>query len=231
MTETQKDEGERSPYMKIELERKRTGIGAKELSKYISLPPGMNLDRFRNIIDGKIQNIRDSECDFILKAYALFPNSERVTLTVRKVNRIRRVIDDKKISKADISKSFPPYERFNVGTLNSWLNGSVTSAKRSHYEGVKAFIESYRSKKTFNIYESQDKDRTHAPVTKELQNFIKSEIERTAKGPQRALKGNREAKKVGLTSGIIYRIIGKNGNTKSIKKQHIDILMTLWEHS
>ncbi len=216
-------------YSKINAERKRTGIGAIELSKYVTLPSRMNFDRFRNIIDGKIQHIKASEYNFILKAYALFPNSERVSLTVRKINRIKRDIEEKNVSKANISKSFPRYEKFNVGILRSWLNGSVTSAKKSHYEGVKAFIENHQPIKTFDIYKSQIKNETYVPISKDLQDFIKSEIERTGIGPQRALKGNKEAKEAGLTSGIIYRIIGQNGHVRKVKKQHTYLLKTLWK--
>ena len=219
MAQTPKSTTKSVLYPEIEAERQRTGIGAKELSKYVTLPSDMNFDRFRNIIDGKIQHIKASEYNFILKAYALFPNSERIPLTVRKVNRIRRDIEEKGISKADISKSFPRYERFDVGTLRSWLNGSVTSAKKSHYDGVKAFIENHQPIKTFDIYKSQIKNETYVPISKDLQDFIKSEIERTGIGPQRALKGNKEAKEAGLTSGIIYRIIGQNGHVRKVKKQ------------
>ncbi len=66
------------------------------------------------------------------------------------------------------------------------------------------------------------------PITKEIQDFIKSEIERTGIGPQRILKGNKEAREIGLTSGIIYRIIGKNGSDLTARKTHLELVLKLW---
>lgn len=71
----------------------------------------------------------------------------------------------------------------------------------------------------------------YIPITREVQEFIKSEIERTGIGPQRILKGNLQAKKIGLTSGTIYRIIGKNGIAKTAKKTDIDLITGLWENT
>lgn len=67
------------------------------------------------------------------------------------------------------------------------------------------------------------------PITKEIQDLIKSEIERTGIGPQRILKGNQEARKIGLTSGTIYRIIGKNGSDLTARKTHIELVLKLWK--
>ncbi|MHA7099546.1 hypothetical protein [Fabibacter pacificus] len=68
----------------------------------------------------------------------------------------------------------------------------------------------------------------YMPITKEIQDLIKSEIERTGIGPQRILKGNKEARELGLTSGTIYRIIGKNGSDLTAKKAHIELVLKLW---
>ena len=66
-------------------------------------------------------------------------------------------------------------------------------------------------------------------ITPEIRKAIEKEIERTGFGPQRALKGNVLAKRIGLTSGIIYGMIGKNGMIQTAKKAHIDVTLRLWE--
>lgn len=67
-------------------------------------------------------------------------------------------------------------------------------------------------------------------ITFGIREFIKHEIERTGIGPQRVLKGSKEAKAAGLTFGIIYGILGMNSNIKSAPKRHVDIALNLWKN-
>lgn len=70
----------------------------------------------------------------------------------------------------------------------------------------------------------------YVAITPGIREFIKHEIARTGIGPQKALKGNKEAKEAGLTSGIIYGILGMNSNIKSARKRHVDLALRLWEN-
>lgn len=67
-------------------------------------------------------------------------------------------------------------------------------------------------------------------ITDETRTSIKNEIKRTGYGPQRALKGNVQARQIGLTSGIIYGVIGQNGIRKSIKQTHLELTLKLWKN-
>ena len=69
----------------------------------------------------------------------------------------------------------------------------------------------------------------YVAVSDEIQDLIRCEIKRTGYGPQRVLKGNVQAKRIGLTSGTIYRMIGKNGIIKSAKKSHVELAVALWK--
>lgn len=64
-------------------------------------------------------------------------------------------------------------------------------------------------------------------VTQDIINTIKSEIDRTQVSAQRMLKGKKEARDIGLTSGIIYSWIG--GRSKTAKQSHIDLAIKLWK--
>ncbi|WP_339608499.1 hypothetical protein [uncultured Roseivirga sp.] len=69
----------------------------------------------------------------------------------------------------------------------------------------------------------------YIPIAKAIQNHILSEIKRTGIGPQRILKGNKEAREIGLTSGTIYRLTGQNGKALTAKTKHVELALKLWE--
>ncbi|KYG77246.1 hypothetical protein AWW68_00310 [Roseivirga spongicola] len=213
----------------IKSERLRTGKGVESILEYSSLPKGLSKTRVTNILYGLIKNISQEEYDFIMSRYALFPNEKRVKLTKPKIDKIKQLIADKNIPKAEISKSFARYEGFNVSILKTWLSGDIKTAKESHFKGVMQFLESYEPPKKVRIYDDLQSDDDFVPISQELRDFIQSEIDRTGLGPQRALKGNTKAKEIGLTSGIIYRILGKNGKAKTAKKEHIELFKELWK--
>lgn len=65
-------------------------------------------------------------------------------------------------------------------------------------------------------------------IKQTVRDHILSEIKRTGIGPQRILKGNKGARELGLTSGIIYRITGQNGKADTAREDHIRLALELW---
>ena len=70
--------------------------------------------------------------------------------------------------------------------------------------------------------------RGYVLITSDIREQINAENERTGTGPQRALKGNKEARQIGLTSGIIYRLTGQNGKSITAKTEHVELALKLW---
>lgn len=66
-------------------------------------------------------------------------------------------------------------------------------------------------------------------IKQAFRDHILSEIKRTGIGPQRILKGNKKARELGLTSGIIYRITGQNGKADTAREEHIRLALRLWQ--
>ena len=71
--------------------------------------------------------------------------------------------------------------------------------------------------------------REYTLISTEVREWILSEIKRTGIGPQRILKGNKEARELGLTSGIIYRLTGQNGKADTAREEHIRLALKLWQ--
>ena len=69
--------------------------------------------------------------------------------------------------------------------------------------------------------------RGYIPVSQEVKDSIQFQEKRTGIGPQKLLRGNKEAKQIGLTSGIIYS--WTNGRSKTCKQVHFDLCIKLWE--
>ena len=68
----------------------------------------------------------------------------------------------------------------------------------------------------------------YVEITSEIRDKILFEIKRTGIAPQRRLKGHKEAKEIGLTSGIVYRFVGMNGAAKTGKREHVEMALSLW---
>lgn len=71
--------------------------------------------------------------------------------------------------------------------------------------------------------------REYTSISTEVREWILSEIKRTGIGPQRILKGNKKAREIGLTSGIIYRLTGQNGKADTAREEHIRLALKLWQ--
>ncbi|MEM0941566.1 MAG: hypothetical protein AAF600_17720 [Bacteroidota bacterium] len=70
--------------------------------------------------------------------------------------------------------------------------------------------------------------RGYVAITSKMRDSLNSEINRTGVGPQKLLRGNKEARSIGLTSGIIYCILGKTGHSKSCKESLYNLALALW---
>ncbi|MDW3210301.1 MAG: hypothetical protein R8N23_10565 [Reichenbachiella sp.] len=168
-------------------ENKRTGIGAVGLAKIDFLPQSLNHSRIHNILMGQVKHPSKEEYDALIKAYSLFPTLQRIKLTPQKINKMKSLIEEKGIKKADISKATPRYYGFNIQILKNWLSGETETADKNSFDAVLSFIEAYEPPKKVQISDRRKSPRL-VEITPEYLEKLEAEIKRTNFEPYVLLK-------------------------------------------
>lgn len=89
-------------------ERKRSGVSVVRLLRSCaSVPDYLTRNRVSNILTGKVVDISESECEFLLWAFSRFPTMERIKLTSKNLSRISRLMEEKGVTATQISKAMP----------------------------------------------------------------------------------------------------------------------------
>lgn len=167
-------------------ERKRTSKGVTAIAE-ASGYSNLSVNRIKNILGGQVRYIDRAEYDALLRTYELFPTVKRMKLTVHKINRLKALMKEKSIGKAQITKSLPKYFNFNVSNLNDWLTRATKTADQKIFDAIMNYVEQFEPIKKVKISDDPAPPRL-VEISDEYLEKLEAEIKRTNFDPNYILK-------------------------------------------
>ena len=208
----------------------KTGIGAIEAVRVLGIKD-LNPNSIGQWLKGQCASAHQEKLEKLLEGWRKLPENKYQEVTPELSSFLKKEIERTGVGAMAILRGNKIAKEMGLtsGKIERLINLSRKKIRSNELEIIKELWREVpnKSKNTPNTLK-----RGRVVITQSFRNKILSEIERTGCGASKVLRGNKEARDIGLNSKIIQSWIRdeKNGvsRIKSANKEHIELAKELW---